>query len=120
MHFSQFKHFRTLEIPVSFSAFTHTFQLLNDYQFSTNQRYFTFNGEFRSEYLLLRYLSLFNKRTWSESLHLNYLSTPALKNYWEAGYSLNSLFFAGNVGVFAGFNGSKFDGIAVKFSISGF
>jgi len=119
MHFSQFKHFRTSEIPVSFSAFTHTFQLLNDYEFSTNQRYFNFSGEFRSEYLLLRYLSLFNKRTWSESLHLNYLSTPALKNYWEAGYSLNSLFFAGNVGVFAGFEGSKFDGVVVKFSIAG-
>ena len=119
MHFSQFKHFSTLEIPVSFSAFTHTFQLLNDYEFSTNQSYLTFNGEFRSEYLLFRYLSLLNKRTWSESLHLNYLSTPALKNYWEAGYSLNSLFFAGNVGIFAGFNESKFDGIVVKFSISG-
>ncbi|HKI90191.1 MAG TPA: DUF5686 family protein [Draconibacterium sp.] len=119
MHFSQFKHFRTAEIPVSFSAFTHTFQLLNDYEFSTNQSYFTFNGEFRTEYLLLRYLSILNKRTWSESLHLNYLSTPALKNYWEAGYSLNSLFFAGNVGVFAGFEGSKFNGVVVKFSISG-
>ena len=119
MHFSQFKHFRTSEIPVSFSAFTHTFQLLNDYEFSTNQRYFNFSGEFRSEYLLLRYLSLLNKRTWSESLHLNYLSTPALHNYWEVGYSLNSLFFAGNVGVYAGFDGSKFEGVVFKFSIAG-
>jgi hypothetical protein len=76
--------------------------------------------EYRSEYLLLRYLSVFNKRTWSESLHLNYLTTPEYKNYWEVGYSLNNLFFAGNVGVFAGFNESAFESFQVKLSISAF
>ena len=120
MHFSQFKHFRTAEIPVLISSFTNTFQLLNDYEFSTNSSYINLGTEFRSEYLLLRYLSLINKRTWSESLHLNYLSTSEIHNYWEVGYSLNSLFFAGNIGVFTGFQGNKLERIAVKLSISVF
>ncbi len=120
MHFSQYKHFRTAEIAVPFSSFTHTFQLLNDYGFSTNESYFNIGAEMRTEYILLRYFSFINQKTWSESLHINYLTTTVLKNYWEAGYSLNSLFFVGNVGVFTGFSGNKFKSVMVKISISGF
>lgn len=120
MHFSQFKHFNTSEILVPFKQFSHTFQMLNDYEFSTNNSYLNVATEFRSEYLLLRYLSFINRKTWSESIHLNYLTTPNLKNYWEAGYSLNSLFFVGNIGVFTGFKGGEFESVSVKVSISGF
>ncbi|MBW6536592.1 MAG: DUF5686 and carboxypeptidase regulatory-like domain-containing protein [Mariniphaga sp.] len=120
MHFSQFKHFRTAEIAVPFSSFTHTFQLLNDYEFSTNKSYFNLGAELRTEYVLLRYLSFINQKTWSESFHLNYLSTSDFKNYWETGYSLNSLFFVGNIGIFTGFRGNKFESAMVKVSISGF
>ncbi len=120
IHFSQFKHFKTAEIPVQFSSFAHTFQLLNDYEFSTSKSYVNIGFEYRTEYVLLRYLSLINRKTWSESIHLNYLTTPALHNYWEAGYSLNSLFFIGNVGVFAGFKETEFESIMVKISISAF
>lgn len=118
MHFSQYKHFATSEIPVSMKAFTNTLQLLNDYQYSTNDKYLNVSAEFRSEYILLRYLSFINTKTWSESLHLNYLTTPGLKNYWETGYSINNLFFVGNAGIFAGFKGSEFESVGVKFSIS--
>ena len=120
MHFSQFKHFNTSEIFVPFKSFANTFQLLNDYEFSSNQSYLNIGAEFRSEYLLLRYLSFLNKRTWSESIHLNYLTTPDLNNYWEVGYSLNSLFFVGNIGIFTGIKGDKFESFSVKISISGF
>ncbi|MFN2327264.1 MAG: hypothetical protein ABR551_15490, partial [Gemmatimonadales bacterium] len=72
------------------------------------------------EYIFLRYLSFINQKTWSESFHFNYLSTSGFKNYMEAGYSLNSLFFVGNIGVFTGFSGSKFKSAMVKISIAGF
>ena len=118
MHFSEYKHFQSAEIPVAFSPFTGSLQLLNDYEFSTNDKYLQLTGEYRAEYILLRYLSFINKQTWSESLHLNYLTTPALKNYLEAGYSLNNLFFIGNIGVFTGFKNGKFESIAGKITIS--
>ncbi len=120
MHFSQFKHFKTNEIPVMLNFFTHTFQLMNDYEPSTNESYLNIGAELRTEYVLLRYLSFINTNTWSESVHLNYLTTPDLNNYWEAGYSLNSLFFVGNLGVFTGFKGSKFESFMVKLTISGY
>lgn len=120
IHFSQYKHFPTSDIPVSFSSFTHTFQLINDYMYSTNQSYLKAGAEYRCEYLLLRYLSFLNRRTWSESIHLNYLTTPALKNYWEAGYSANNLFFIGNVGFFAGFEGGRFKHLGFKISVTDF
>ena len=120
MHFSQFKHFKTNQIPVMLNFFTHTFQNVNDYELSTNESYLNIGSEIRTEYILLRYLSIINTNTWSESLHLNYLTTPALNNYWEAGYSLNSLFFVGNVGLFTGFKGTKFESFMVKITISGY
>jgi hypothetical protein len=120
MHFSQFKHFKTNEIPLMLNFFTHTFQLMNDYEPSTNESYLNLGSEIRTEYILLRYLSFINTNTWSESLHLNYLTTPTLNSYWEAGYSLNSLFFVGNIGVFTGFKGTKFDSFMVKITISGY
>jgi|GEM_PF-839421 len=119
LHFSEYKHFLTSEIPLAFRPFTATMQLLNDYEPASKEGYIHLSGEYRSEYVLLRYLSLINRKTWSESLHLNYFSrNPSKENYWEAGYSLNNLFFAGNVGVFAGIANGKFESIAFKFSIA--
>ncbi|WP_167608149.1 DUF5686 and carboxypeptidase regulatory-like domain-containing protein [Maribellus sediminis] len=119
LHFSEYKHFQTSEIPVAFIPFTNTLQLLNDYEPASKEGYINLSGEYRSEYVLLRYLSFVNRKTWSESLHLNYFSrNPGWENYWEAGYSLNNVFFAGNVGFFAGFLSEKFESFSVKLSIS--
>jgi hypothetical protein len=120
MHFSQFRHFKTNEIPFLLNFFTQSFQNVNDYELSTNKSYINLGSEIRTEYILLRYLSLINTNTWSESLHLNYIATPAVHSYWEAGYSLNSIFFLGNLGVFTGFTGSKFETVMVKLTISGY
>lgn len=120
MHFSQYKHFASSEIPLPFRSFAHRFQLLNDYQSSANTPYIHLGTEFKTEYILFRYLSLINKRTWSESLHFNYISKENLANYWEIGYSSNNVFFVGSLGVFAGFHTEQFESIMVKFSISGF
>jgi hypothetical protein len=120
MHFSQFQHFKTNQIPFMLDFFTSTFQLLNDYEPSTNKSYLHIGSEIRTEYVLLRYLSFINTNTWSESVHLNYLTTPAISNYWELGYSLNSLIFIGNVGVFAGFKESKLENIMFKITLSGY
>uniref|UniRef100_UPI00321691FC DUF5686 and carboxypeptidase regulatory-like domain-containing protein n=1 Tax=uncultured Draconibacterium sp. TaxID=1573823 RepID=UPI00321691FC len=120
LHFSQYNHFNTSEILVEMKSLSNTFQLLNDYQFSANKSYLTVGADIRTEYLLLRYFSFINKKTWSESFHFNYLTTPALENYWEAGYSLNSLLFVGNIGVFAGFKGANFENISLKATISVF
>ncbi|GAB1452104.1 hypothetical protein MASR2M47_21600 [Draconibacterium sp.] len=120
MHFSQFQHFKTNQIPFMLDFFTSTFQLMNDYKPSTNKSYLNIAGEIRTEYVLLRYLSFINTNTWSESVHLNYLTTPDLNNYWEAGYSLNSLLFIGNIGVFSGFKGSKLESVMFKITLSGY
>ena len=119
LHFSEYKHFQTAEIPVTFSPFTNTLQLLNDYEISSKKGYINISGEYRSEYILLRYLSLINRKTWSESLHLNYFSRdPVWENYLEAGYSINNLFFIGNFGVFTGIANDGFQNVSVKLSIS--
>lgn len=118
MHFSQFRHFSTSEILMGFKTFTNTFQLLNDYEPSTNKYYLNIGTEYIREYLLLRYISFINKKSWSESLYLNYLSTDKLRNYFETGFSINNLFLLGNAGVFCGFESSKFRDWGVKFTVN--
>ncbi|WP_340112296.1 DUF5686 and carboxypeptidase regulatory-like domain-containing protein [Maribellus mangrovi] len=119
LHFSEYKHFQTSEIPVAFIPFTNTLQLLNDYEPASKEGYINLSGEYRSEYVLLRYLSFVNRKTWSESLHLNYFSrNPSWENYWEVGYSLNNLFFVGNVGFFTGIANGNFESFSVKLSIA--
>lgn len=119
LHFSEYKHVQSSEIPVAFSPFTNTLQLVNDYGIASKGAYFHLSGEYRSEYILLRYLSIVNRQTWSESLHLNFYSKNLSEApYWEAGYSINNLFFLGNLGIFTGFEYSKFTSMAIKINIS--
>ena len=66
------KHFRTSEIVVPFQPFTTTFQLLNDYEFSTNREFLTFGAEFKTEYFLLRYFVIT-----SYSIHYTKLYEPS-------------------------------------------
>ncbi len=102
MHFSHFKHFNASRLPVRITS-SPAFRLLNDYEASTNKWYLRGHLKYSSPYLLLKHLPVLSNRLWQESLHFDYLHTPQLKNYMQAGYSLDQLFFMGSIGVFVGF-----------------
>lgn len=91
LYFPDFKHFMGNEFWFQQGDPITVFRMLPYYQYSTAQRFAEAHvfGEFRkfvlTQVTVLRLLDL------RENLFVNYLTTPALKNYTEVGYGLNGL-----------------------------
>ncbi len=113
MHFSQYKHFNASKIPVRLTG-RPAFNLIDDYAASTNDWYVDGHIKYSSPYLLLKNLPLLSNRLWQESLHLDYLHTPLIRNYLQAGYSIDGIFFMGSIGVFAGFEDGEYSDWGVR------
>jgi len=114
IHFSSFKHFKTINELFTTKDFTNSFFLLNNYEFSTSKSYFEGHFRYTSQFLLLKRLPWISKQSWTENLYFNYLMVNAHKPYFETGYSLGQIFFAGEIGVFAGFKGNEFHSVGIK------
>ena len=114
--FPDFKHFTTIEIPATIGSISEqSFNLLEYYRFSTSDKYIEAHATFNAPFLILKYLPFFNNRMlWQENLHLNYLHTPAIKNYMELGYTIG---FFWQAGVYVGFENFSYRSIGVKLSI---
>ncbi len=118
MHFSQFRHFNTSKIPVVFKNLNNSFLLLEDYRYSTNERFLEGHISYATPYLLLKYLPFLSNRLWLENLYAHYLTQPQFKNYTEFGYGITQIFFMGSVGVFVGFEDGNYSrwGFRVAFN----
>ncbi len=118
MHFSEFKHFNTSEIPVVFKSWNNSFVLLEDYRYSTDERFLEGHVSYATPYLLLKYLPFLSNRLWLENLYGHYLTQPGFKNYTEFGYGISQIFLMGSAGVFVGFEDGNYSrwGFRVAFN----
>ncbi len=116
LYFPDFRHFNTMEIPLVNNSIAggNSFQLLPYYRRDTADRYIEAHVAYQARFLVLKLLPWFSRRLWQEGVQVKYLSTPALRNYTEAGYTIGLLWQAG---VFVGFEGAKYRGVGVKLSI---
>lgn len=113
--FPDFRHFRTLEIPVTIGALdNYNFNLLEYYRYSTSDRFIEAHLYYTTPFLLLKYLPFFSNRFWQEGLQYNYLTTPLFKHYSELGYTIGLVWQAG---VFVGFEGLKYRSAGFRFSL---
>ena len=121
VYFPDFKHFKTIEIPLTLSSISsESFNLLEYYRYSTSDKYLQAHLNFNAPFLFLKFLPWFsNRMLWKEGLHVNYLYTPHIKNYIETGYTIGML-PAWEVGIFAGFANFKYRswGLRVSLAIS--
>nr|WP_321407996.1 DUF5686 family protein [uncultured Carboxylicivirga sp.] len=117
MHFSRFRHFNTIEIPISFKDWDGTFNLLDDYSVSTNKWYAEGHVSYATPYLFLKFLPWVSNRLWVENLYASYLTTPDFKNYTEFGYGISQIFLMGSVGTFVGFEDGQYRSWGVKVSL---
>jgi hypothetical protein len=120
IHFSRFKHFNAVTIPLLTKDFTKGFYLIDRYEASTDQWFVRANGTYSSPYLMIKYLPFFSNRLWNENLHIGYIYTPDYKNYTQIGYSISRIFMVGNIGIFAGFRNLKYQHWGVRISLSMF
>ncbi|MGQ1784975.1 DUF5686 family protein [Saccharicrinis sp. GN24d3] len=118
MHFSHFKHFNTSEVPISFKDWKRNFNLLNDYEYSTNKWYVEAHLSYSTPYLLIKNIPFLQDKLWNENIYFSHLTQSGFKNYNEVGYGISQIYLVANVGVFAGFNEMEFERWGVRLSIN--
>lgn len=114
LHFSSFKHFKTMEEYFSISNFDDGFLLLNNYEYSTADKYAEAHFKYNNEFLFLKHLPWISNQIWTENLYLNLLLVQKHKPYYEFGYSISQILLAGEIGVFVGFKGLHFHQVGIK------
>ncbi len=118
MHFSDFAHFKTRDIPVSITEFYHSFALLNDYAYSTNQWYINANLFYSSPYILIKNIPFLQDKLWNENIYFSYLHQPDYTNYGEVGYGVSQIFMMVNIAAFVGIKDFEYNswGIHINFN----
>ena len=114
IHFSDYKHFKSSPLYLDKAGFRDAWMLMDYYEASTSDYWFTARTSFSSSYLLIKFLPWFSERLWKEAVGINYLFTPQAPHYVEVGYSLNDVFFLMDLGVFAAFQEGDFKGVIAK------
>jgi hypothetical protein len=123
--FPDFRHFNTVEMPVTMGSITQqllvsitnqpSFNLLEYYHYSTSDKYLEAHVYYETPFLLLKFLPFFNNRMlWQEGAQLNYLHTNGIKHYMELGYTIGIVWQAG---IFTGFENFKYRSFGVKLSL---
>jgi len=118
MHFSEFKHFNTSEIPISFKQWHNGFVLLNDYEYSSNDWFIQGHLNYKSPYLLLKNLPFLQDKLWNENLYLHFLTNEKILNYNELGYGISDILLVGSVGAFVSFENTSFKMWGVRVAIT--
>lgn len=114
LYFEDFQHFNTQSTQYLFSSTENSFRLLPFYQYSTGSQYAEAHANFQTNKLILKQLPIIKNSSISEKLFANYLTTPELKNYVEAGYGFTNLFLFLSAEVIAGFEDGNFRTAGVK------
>jgi hypothetical protein len=114
LHFQDFKHFQTAQLPLTLNPLEYGFSLLSDYTNSTDKAWTQAHFTYRSQYLLVKNLPFLQNYLFDESVHLRLLWT-ASREYFEAGYSVG-FGETGRVGIFIG--GNKLRYLAAGITIS--
>lgn len=118
LFFPDAKHFHINELPVSGQTFDGSFNLLDNYSWSSGDLWAQGHVNWESDYLLLKRLPFLQTYLFNESLHMHslYRRSPGKEFYTEAGYSLGFSEF-GRIGVFVGFEGVDYKSIGVSISL---
>ncbi len=115
MYFADFTHFNTTKPTIMLNSKPHSFRLLNDYQFSTNDDFVEAHVQFISDRLLLKRLPFLNQSlSICEKVFANYLTHSNKKNYWEVGYALSQIFLLFDIELVCSFDGKHHQNTGMK------
>ncbi len=91
MFFMDYKHFLGNRTPFSTTDPVGSFRLLEYYNHSTNDQYFTGNVHYHFRKFLLTRIPYVRLAGIRENIFVNYLATPTSNNYTELGYSIDGI-----------------------------
>lgn len=117
MVFPDFKHFDASRFQVTTTMLDGNFCLLDNYQYSTNQRWAQLHLSYQTSYLFLKHFPFLKNKLFDEALHVRSVVVRHLPVHSEAGYSvgLGRLF---RIGVFVGFQDKHYQATGFSVNIS--
>ncbi len=118
IHYADFKHFNTQEIPLLLDRPKNAFMLLEYYKYSTPEWFAEAHIKYNTPFLLIKLLPFFSEKLWQETLYGSYLYQPEFKNYVELGYGLTNVYFIADAGIFVGFEDGKYGRWGFKVSLN--
>ena len=118
VYFEDFQHFNMQSVVFAFNSFENSFRLLPFYEYSTLKSFLDAHISWQSRRLILKQLPIIKNSSMSENVFVNYLTTPEIKNYMEAGYGLNKIFLLMNVEAVTGFENGKFRSAGIRVSVN--
>jgi hypothetical protein len=114
VHYSDFKHFKSVPLLLDMSGFDHALTLMDYYEAGTSEYWAGAEAKLTSSYLLIKFLPWFSERLWNESVGVAYLYTPQTPHYIQLGYSLNEIFFMIDLGVYVAFQEGRYKGFGAR------
>ncbi|MCI0751436.1 MAG: DUF5686 family protein, partial [Flammeovirgaceae bacterium] len=106
--FMDYKHFLGNRTPFSTNDPVGSFRLLDYYAFSTVDQYFSGCVYYQFRKFLITNIPFVRLAGIRENLFVNYLATPASKNYTEFGYSLDGILRIFRIEAAAAFQDGKY------------
>ena len=91
MYFMDYKHFLGNQTPFITNDPVGSFRLLDYYNYSTSDKYFSGNFHYQFRKFLVTNILLVRMAGIRENVFVNYLATPTSKNYTEVGYSIDGI-----------------------------
>src|SRR5260221_587573 len=91
MYFMDYRHFTGNLTPFMTTDPVGSFRLLDYYNYSTRDKYFSANVHYHFRKFLLTRIPKVRMLGASENFFVNYLATPSSSNYTELGYGLNGI-----------------------------
>ena len=113
LHFADYQHFNTSNIMINLKSPFTSFMLLDNYAASTNRYWISSMLNYNSNHILIKRIPYFQRKMFTETLHLKNLYTPDMKLYTEAGYSLNITSML-NIGAFISFRKAKYQDWGIR------
>ncbi len=113
--FYDFFHFNQQPLPVLLKDYEDVFMNPFCYSLSTPESFFEVHLNYATPYLLLKMLPGLSNTLMRENLRMSLLGSRYRPTYTEIGYSLSEIFLFIEAGVYAGFDGTRYRNIGIKF-----
>src|SRR5260221_106321 len=118
MYFMDYKHFMGNLTPFMTTDPVGSFRLLDYYNYSTRDKYFSANVHYHFRKFLLTRIPKIRMLGASENFFVNYLATPSSNNYTELGYGLNGILRLFRLEFAASFQNGNYVGNGFRIGIS--
>ena len=118
MYFMDYKHFLGNQTPFITTDPVGSFRLLDYYQYSTRQEYFTANVHYHFRKFLITRFPLIRLTGITENVFVNYLTNAYSTNYTEVGYSLDGILRVFRLEAAASFQGDQYKTYGFRIGIA--